>query len=415
MRRLTVLLLAAVGCGVAAPLPGEPASPGPPAVPVTAAGQAVAAANNRFALDFFREHGKTPGNRFVSPLSLHTALAMTAAGAGGQTLAELQKGLHLTADPDAGFANLLAAATGDRPGYQLRTANAVWGQTGYPWKPTYTDRLTTGFGAGLHEADFRTQPDAERKRVNAWVEGQTRGRIKDLLPDGSVGGLTRMVLANAVHFKGEWAERFDPKATRLAAFTRADGSTADVPMMNRTGGFRLFAERAPNSWEPNFWVAELPYKGGEAALVLVVPGKPDGLPTLEAKLTPVTLDGWLGAAQPENRAYLAVPKFKLETEYTESGGKPGPLHALGMATAFDPARADFTPMHGGGEQLCVSLVVHKAFVEVNEEGTEAAAATGSVVRAASAPPSYLADRPFLFLIRHRPTGAILFLGRYAGP
>ena len=410
MNRPLILVLAAiVGCS----RPGPPPAPEP--VTVTAEGKAVAAANNRFAFDFYGKLREKPGNVFVSPLSLHAALSMTAAGANGQTLAEMRKVLHLPAAPDAGYANLLAAAVGDRPGYQLRTANAVWGQTGYPWRPTFTGRLTAGFGAPLKEADFQMQPDAERLRINAWAEEQTSGRIKDLIAEGMIDARFRMVLVNAVYFKGEWAEQFDAKRTRPAPFTRSDGSKADVPMMNREGGFRVFAERSPGAWEPNFWVAELPYKGGEVSLVLVVPGRPDGLLALETRLSPEVLDGWLAAAVSEERAELALPKFKLETKYLEMASKPGPLHALGMPTAFDPGRTDFTAMHSGTEQLYIAFVVQKAFVEVNEEGTVAAAATAVGVSLTSASPSYRADRPFRFLIRHNPTGAILFLGRYAGP
>ncbi len=375
----------------------------------------MAAAVNRFAFDFYAKLREKPGNLFVSPLSLHAALSMTAAGANGPTLDEMRTVLHLSADPDAGYANLLAATVGERPGYQLRTANAVWGQTGYPWKPTFTGRLTAGFGAALKEADFQTQPDAERVRINQWAEEQTAGRIKGLLAPGTINSLFRLVLVNAVYFKGEWAERFDPRRTRPAPFTRADGSKADVPMMTREGGFRIYAERTKGAWEPTFWVAELPYKGGEASMVLVVPGKPDGLPALEAKLAPEALDGWLKSTQDEKRANLLLPKFKLEAECKEAGQEPGPLHALGMPTAFDRDRADFTPMHSGPEQLYVSFVVQRAFVEVNEEGTEAAAATAVGDGTKSAVSSYWADRPFLFLLRHNPTGAILFLGRYAGP
>jgi serpin B len=406
MTRLPLLAVLAAGCGQT------------PAVPPTAEGKAIAEANNRFALAFFAEHRKTPGSLFVSPLSLHAALGMTAAGAGGQTLAEMRRVLHLPADPaaaDAGFANLLAAATGDRPGYRLRTANAVWGQAGYPWKPTFATRLKAGFGAGVREANFTEQPDAERLRVNAWAEEQTNGKIKDLLPEGSIDRLVRMVLANAIHFKGEWAERFDPKWTKPAPFSRADGSKADVPMMSHEGGFRLFTEHTAGQWEPNLWVAELPYRGNEAAMVLIVPGKHDGLPALEARLTPEALAGWLTAAKPCTDAHLSLPKFKLETVYRESAGATGPLHAIGMSSVFDKSQADLTAMHAGPEQLHASLLVHKAFVEVNEEGTEAAAATAVIAKGDSGSLSYHADRPFLFLIRHVPTGAILFLGRYAGP
>lgn len=412
MRTMLVLLLAGLlGCVASS----TPTPPPPPASPPTAEAKAIAEANNRFALAFYRELAKEPGNVIYSPLSLHAALSMTAAGAKGQTLAEMRQVLHLPEDPaaDAGYRDLLGRVTGDRPGYRLRTANAVWGQTGYPWQPEFSARLKDGFGSGIREADFIRQPEVERVRINTWAEKETEGRIKDLIAEGMLDRTYRMVLANAIYFKGEWAERFDPKRTHPAPFTLADGNKVNVPMMTREGGFRVFAARTAGQWQPDFWAAELPYKGGETSMVLLVPGKHDGLPQLEKMLTPEALTGWLAAMKSASDVPLSLPKFKIET------ARPQYLHndrlsQLGMPTAFIDGKADFTGMTTA-QRLFIGFVVQKAFVEANEEGTEAAAATAVGMKAVSAPLPYRADRPFLFLIRHLPTGAILFVGRYEKP
>ncbi|MFO0851592.1 MAG: serpin family protein [Gemmataceae bacterium] len=406
-----LFLVGLLGCVASS----TPAPPPPPASPPTAEAKAIAEANNRFALAFYRELAKEPGNVIYSPLSLHAALSMTAAGAKGQTLAEMRQVLHLPDAPaaDAGYRDLLGRVSGERPGYRLRTANVVWGQSGYPWQPAFAARLKDGFGSGIQEADFIRQPEAERVRINTWAENETDGRIKDLIAEGMLDRTYRMVLANAIYFKGQWAEQFDPKRTRPAPFTLADGTKVNVPMMSREGGFRVFAERTAGQWQPDFWSAELPYKGGETSMVLLVPGKPDGLPALENKLTPEALAGWLAAMHDAGNAYLSLPKFKIETagpQYQHNSR----LSKLGMPAAFIDGKADFTEMTTA-ERLFIGFVVQKAFVEVNEEGTEAAAATAVGMKAVSAPPSYQADRPFLFLIRHQPTGAILFIGRYEKP
>lgn len=420
-----LLVAALVGCQPVSPTASAPTRPtatdpptpmtAPPS-PASAEAKAVAEANNRFALAFYRELAKEPGNVIYSPLSLHAALSMTAAGTKGQTLAEMRQVLHLPADDaaaDAGYRDLLGRVSGDRPGYRLRTANAVWGQAGYPWRPEFAARLTAGFGTGIQEADFQRQPDEERVRINTWAEKETEGRIKDLIKPGMINPFIRMVLCNAIYFKGEWAEQFEPSRTHPAPFTLSDGSKKNVPMMQRMDGFRVFAERIQGRSEPEFWVAELPYKEGEVSMVLVVPGTHDGLPALERKLTPDALAAWLAAMRDANGFHLSMPKFKIET------ADPHYLHndqliRSGMPTAFDGKKADFTGMTTAA-RLCIGFVLQKAFVEVNEEGTEAAAATAVGMNPDSGPPSFLADRPFLFLIRHVPTGAILFVGRYETP
>jgi serpin B len=372
--------------------------------------QAVADGHNQFAFDLYAKlRDQEKGNLFFSPYSAHTALAMTATGAKGTTRAEMVKVLHLPADETK------AAASGElgqfyahpRMDFELAVANALWAQKGYPWRAEFLELQKTRFGAAFNEADFATNPDGERQRINHWVEEKTRDRIKDLIPSGLITNQHRMVLANAIYFKGEWAEKFDPKDTRQQPFTLADGTQTPVPMMHRKGGFKRYGQ-------PEFQVAELPYKGGELSMVILLPGKHDGLPALEAKLSAEALSTWLAKALDAKETGLAIPKFRMETAAMMLNE---PLQTLGMTLAFDPDKADFTGLHSGNEQLFVSFVVQKAFVEVNEEGTEAAAATAVGFKNVSATitTDFVADHPFLYLIRDTKHGTILFMGRMLKP
>lgn len=378
--------------------------------------QSVADGNNKFALDLYAKlRDEQKGNIFFSPYSAHTALAMTATGARGTTRDEMVKVLHLPADEKK------AAASGDlgrfyahpRKEYELSVANALWGQKGYPWRPEFLDLQKARFGSAFHEADFKADPDGERKRINAWVGEKTRDRIKELVGEGMITKQHRMVLANAIYFKGEWREKFDPKETKPREFTLADGTKVEVPMMHREGGFKRHIEaRTEGRFEVEFQVAELPYKGDEVSMVVLLPGKHDGLPALEKKLSADALAGWLAKATDAKHADLYLPKFRIETDAMMLKGS---LKKLGMVAAFDPAAADLTGLHTGTEQLYVDFVVQKAFVDVNEEGTEAAAATAVGAVETSGSLDFRADRPFLFLIRDARHGTILFLGRVLKP
>jgi len=384
--------------------------------------QAVADGNNQFTFDLYAKlRDREKGNLFFSPYSAHTALAMTAIGARGATRDEMVAVLHLPTGEQH------AAAAGDltryfahpRKAFELSIANAIWGQKGVPWRLEFLDVQRDRFGSGFHDADFATDPDGERQRINQWAGEKTRNRIKELIPGGLVTKAHRMVLANAIYFKGAWQSQFDPQRTTPLPFTLTDGTTVPVPMMHREGGFRHYAEFAhadqrAGRWEPEFQVAEVPYKGDELSMVVLVPGKHDGLPALEARLSATALAGWLAKAQNANDTGLYLPKFRIETDAMMLGE---PLQALGMRRAFDPDSADFSGMCTGNEGLYVDFVVQKAFVDVNEEGTEAAAATavGMVKSSATVGLDFRADRPFLFLIRDVKHGTILFMGRVQKP
>ena len=372
----------------------------------------VAEGNTRFGIELFSKLATKQGNQFYSPFSVSAALAMTAAGARGETLEEMRKVLQLpptVAATDAGFQTLMAQLNaGDvkTRGFELSVANAIWGQKGYPWRNEFLTRVTGSYGAGLKEADYLTAPEEARQAINRWVETETRDKIRNLLAKGTITRMTRMVLANAIYFKGKWENEFAKERTQNLPFIQADGKKTPTPMMQRTGryGYAEFED---------FQLAELPYRGGATSMVLLLPRRPDGLPALEKRLSAEQLSAWLGQVRSEPELILTLPKFKLETEYELNQ----PLQALGMKRAFGDA--DFSGMSSGPEKLQISLVMHKAFVDVNEEGTEAAAATAVVIRATAALPTkpkvFKADRPFLFLIRHRPTDSILFLGRFEKP
>ena len=387
------------------------ASPGEP--PIDHQTPAVVPAGNQFAVDLYgqlnQEHlGK---NLFFSPASISVALAMTAAGARGQTEAEMAQVLHLTGilpQANAEYHKLLERwnAGGKDRGYQLRVANRLWGQKGYPFLPSYLALPRQEFGAELAIMDFAQQTEAARKQINAWVERQTADKIKELLPRGLLDNLTRLVLVNAIYFKGDWASQFKKDQTQPADFTVSTAEKLKVPLMHQQRAY-------PYMEDASLQAIELPYKGNELSMLVLLPKAPDGLANLEKSLSAEKIATLCSALRSRETA-LYLPKFKLEASVML---KPT-LEALGMKLAFGPA-ANFSGMDGR-QDLHISAVVHKAFVDVNEEGTEAAAATGVVmgIKAARIPEEpvvFRADHPFVFMICDKRDGSILFLGRMTNP
>ncbi|MCI0702542.1 MAG: serpin family protein [Planctomycetia bacterium] len=375
----------------------------------------LAKAINTFAGDLHTQLAKAEkGSLFFSPFSIETALAMTAAGARGKTLEEMQQALRLPNDPHANFGELLkhinATDAKKKRGYELTTANAIWAQAGYPWRKEFMELTRKHYGAGVVEVDF-AKSEAARTRINAWVEKETKEKIKELIPEGIIDALTRMVLTNAIYFKGTWQYTFDKKNTKDAPFTLDDGKTkVDVPMMHLTGEFNYgtgnnFVFRKGEPYE----VLELPYSGNELSMLIFLPKTPDAVHRLSH--LPENIPA---AKLKKQEVKVYLPKFKVESNFSL---KPI-LMNLGMKAAFAPNTADFSGMHTGMEKLFITAVLHKAFVDVNEEGTEAAAATAVVVGNPGAPPPpkvFRADRPFAFAIRDNKTGTTLFQGRYLGP
>lgn len=410
-----------------------------PELPPSEDEKKLAQSINAFGLDLQSRIAGEKGNLFFSPLSISAALAMTSAGARGETLTEMEKVLHLPKNPHPTYGELLNRlnrtgffATRQPRKFELSIANAIWAQINYPWRKEFAELTREHYGTGLEEVDFG-KPEPARKRTNNWVEEKTRDKIKELIPDGAITPLTKMVLANAIYFKGDWLTKFDKKLTREEAFTNADGSTAKTPLMHLTSEFRyaefklelalperkpfdLDLPRPPIAFfrESPVQALEMPYVGGELSMVVLLPRDPRHVRTVAALLTPAHFAPAGGAVSwKERQVNVTLPRFKVEANYSLNK----PLMDLGMNAAF--GGADFTGLSPRGKELFITDVLHKAFVEVNEEGSEAAAATaviiGDRVSGPREPVEFRADRPFVFAIRDNATGAVLFLGRYDGP
>jgi serpin B len=376
------------------------------------ANSSLAEANNAFAIDFFKQASKPSENVIFSPYSISAAFAMTYAGAAGDTASQMQKALHWTGPSSkvaADFAALdqILKDAQKEGAVQLSIANALWPQKGYNFQKDYLSLLAKTFNTSLHEADFAKQAEAERLRINQWVEQQTKNRIKDLMPPNSINELTRLVLANAIYFKAKWQSPFQTNATRPAPFYLGTGGSVSAPLMAKQSNFRY-------ALMPTFKLLELPYQGNELSMLVVLPDSKDGLPGLEKELSGANLEAWTKALR-NTEVSVFLPRFKMVFQLKINDA----MKALGIKDAFSANDADFTGMTGGRD-LYISEAIHKAFVEVNEAGTEAAAATGIAMAPTSAArpreiPVFRADHPFLYVIRHNATGTILFLGRLSNP
>ena len=373
----------------------------------------AADAINTFGLDLYRVLAAEEGNLVVSPASIALALAMARAGARGTTAAEMDAVLYEVArDANAGWLNALDQALAGRSGtfrddsgddhdVTLRVANSTFGQRGMSLEAAYLEALATRFGSGLRLVDYVTETEAARRLINGWVDEQTEHRIPELLVPGILTSDTRLTLVNAIYLNAPWQTPFPASATKARTFTLADGSTVEVPMMAVT---TTLPYSAGGGWQ----AVELPYIGGSLGMTVIVP---DDLAAFEATLGADQLAEIVGALT-EHNVILGFPKFGIETKAMLADV----LAALGMPTAFDPDRADFSGITTD-EALYISDVVHQANIDVDEKGTEAAAATAVVMRAGGSPESVTlrVDRPFLFLLRDVPTGAVLFLGRVVDP
>jgi len=367
-----------------------------------------------FALDLYREVATGQGNVVVSPHSVSSAMAMTWAGAKGTTATEMATALHFTLPPatqhaafnavDLALASRGQGAAGkDGEPFRLRVVNSAWTEKTYTFEPAYLDTLAVNYGAGVNLLDFLNAADASRLTINAWVSTQTEARIPDLLPEGSVTGDTRLVLTNAVYFNASWSVQFDPDDTTTAPFRRADGVDVDVPMMGQTETLR---HAATNGWT----AVELPYDGEEVAMLLVAPDS--DFFTFQDSFDATVLAA-IDAALAPTRVDIRLPRF----EYRQATEMRTALTNLGINDLFLSGAADLSGMDGGRD-LFVTGIFHEAFIALDETGTEAAAATAVVVGTTSVPPPPVPanfDRPFIYLIRDVPTGAIIFVGRVTDP
>jgi serpin B len=366
--------------------------------------------NNQFALELYSELKDQGDNVFFSPYSIATALAMTYEGAKGQTAEEMQSVLHFPENDivrRSSYARIHNLMNKRDKGYQLNTANAFWANGGYPFLQDYTNVLKKYYASEANNLDFVKETEKSRQTINTWVEDKTNNKIKDLIPPNAINPDTRLVLTNAIYFKGDWVLKFDKRKTRDEDFKITPENKVKVPMMKLTGqkakfNYAFFPEN-------EMQIIELPYKGEDLSMLILLP-KEGAMAELEESLTVEKLNQ-LKSRMRERKIDVHLPKFKFETKYS----LPQTLAKMGMPTAFQWPGADFSGMDGA-KNLYISNVIHQAFVEVNEEGTEAAAATAVVMTLGSMVPNYFrADHPFIFMIQERTTGGILFLGKVVDP
>ena len=374
--------------------------------------------NNTFALDLYAKLQETDGNAFFSPYSISTALAMTYAGAREQTATQMVEVLHFPVKTQTGdlgrqqfalvFGELVKKLNtrGEDGAYELSVANALWGQKDYGFLTKFLELVEKHYGGRLNEVDFVGATETARQTINAWVEKKTNDKIKNLIPKGVLDSMTRLVLTNAIYFKGNWARQFKEDKTKEAPFTLSGGKKVDVAMMNQTAKFGYMET-------DTFQGLELPYVDNELSMIVLLPKKYDGLGELEQSLTLEHLSQWQSKLV-KREVVVSIPKFKLTSQFSLASV----LKAMGMTDAFSSS-ANFSGMNGKRD-LFISAVIHKAYVDVNEEGTEAAAATAVTMRLtsmgpSSRPPVFRADHPFLFLIRDNQSGSILFIGRVMNP
>lgn len=423
------------GCAEALPSTDDPdtqAAPGPePAIDDEALRELVHQTNG-FTFDLYRTLLEDrPNKNFIgSPVSVSLALAMTHAGARGDTRSQMREVLRYTREDEtlnAAFDTLQqelnrrggdvnpAATAGDRYGedddpvpFELSLVNALWGQEDFPFKDRYLDVLIAHFGAGFRDVDYTSDPEAVRQRINDWVAGETNERIEALLPEGALDTRTKLVLVNAIYFLANWKHPFHSGSTQPESFVALDGSEHEVSMMQEDRSWQ-YAEIDGTQ------AVELPYVGDEVSMLVILP--PAGsFESYERSFDGETLAELVGALE-SREGSVQLPRFAYETSVTMKET----LRAMGMSDAFDAEEADFGDMahlDRANGTLSIDQVYHDAYIGVDEEGTEAAAATGVVIEAVSAPMDpfeFTADRPFLFVIRDRPTETVLFLGRVVDP
>ena len=370
--------------------------------------------NSAFAFELYQALKGEEGNLFYSPYSISLALAMTYAGACNETAQQMAATLQFLLDQDrlhpafnwldAELARRGEGAAGkDGEGFRLNIVNAIWGQKDYEFLPDFLDVLAENYGAGLRILDFMTETEKSRLTINDWVSDQTEERIEDLIPQGAIDALTRLVLTNAIYFNAAWEHPFDKKMTANGPFYLLDGEQVTVPMMKQTESFGYTEGEG-------YQAVELRYDGGELSMVILLPeaGK---FEAFEETLNAQQVDAIISGLQYTEVA-LTMPRFEFDSEFSLKDT----LAEMGMPIAFS-SRADFSGMTGYPE-LFISDVVHKAFVAVDEAGTEAAAATAVIMELTAVPEppvEVTIDRPFIFLIRDIETGAILFVGRVLNP
>lgn len=376
-------------------------------------GMAVDAASsvNEFALELYKELASEEGNLFFSPASISTALTMTWAGTGDQTASETAGVLHLDSDRDqvmADFSQLLKGFASSDSTFTLNVANRLWGQKSFSFKPAYISQIENYFGGGFEPMDFANHSNRERQTINQWVADRTENRIQNLLPNGSINGDTRLILTNTVYFLGDWVFPFKTRHTKEENFHTSSGATIKTPTMKLTKNLFHYSDK-------NLAILALPYKGDDLQFIIILPHDKLGLSKVESSLSLIELQKKMDLLS-SREVSVHLPKMDLSQSFKLNNV----LQQLGMEKAFAPKTADFSAMTDT-DGLFISSVVHKSFLKVDEKGTEAAAATSVNIAVTSMPSQsnppihFNADHPFLFMIRQKTTGAILFMGRLENP
>jgi serpin B len=369
----------------------------------------VVGGNTTFALELYGHLKGTEGNVFFSPFSISTCLAMTSGGASGQTLAEMGRVLHLEGKPaeiGAAFGKLQRELNEIQKSnkVQLNLANGLWTEKAHPFLPAFLKSSEENYEAVVRQADFRSAAEPTRLEINGWVAKQTQDKIKDLFGPGTINQNTRLALVNAIYFKGKWKSPFDAQSTMPLQFWAGGKREVMTPTMRAEKQFGY-------SETSELQVLDMPYEGEDLSLLVLLPKERTGMKGLEMQLSVTNLAYWISALRAQ-KVEVSLPKIHIQTRYTLNDTLAG----MGMRTPFS-TQADFSGIDGRKE-LFISVVVHQAFVDVNEEGTEAAAATGvamAPMAMSKPPPRFIADHPFIFLIRERRSGSVLFLGRFTDP
>lgn len=371
--------------------------------------------NSAFALNLYQLLAQNDGNLFYSPYSISEALAMTWGGARGETETQMAAAMQFLLAQDKlhpafnGLDIELAkrgenAQGTDGKGFRLNVVNALWGQKNFSFNDDYLDLLAQNYGAGMRIVDYINATEEARQTINTWVAEQTEQKIKDLIPQGSLDTLTRLVLTNAIYFNAAWASQFEEAMTQDGPFYLLNGESVTVPLMHQQDTFK-YAEG------DGYQGVALPYDGNQLSMVILLPAEGQ-FETFEASLDSTRLATILDSLKTAE-VNLALPKFQFDSEFSLKQA----LTNLGMANAFSESEADFSGMDGQ-KDLYITDVIHKAYVSVDENGTEAAAASGVIMGVTSMPlevQEMQIDRPFIFLIRDNPTGSILFMGRVLNP
>jgi len=375
------------------------------------AAELAADANNLFAWDLYNQIKNDGNNLFFSPYSIHSSLAMTYAGARGNTEKQMVDVLHFTLNQEHTHSSFCKLNTQlkeiqEKGNVKLNIANALWAQKEHDFLPEFTKLTTKYYGAAIEQLDFKSDAKAASQRINLWTEDQTRNKIKNLIPPGILNALTRLVLTNAIYFKGNWASQFKKRLTADQPFWISSDSSIQIPMMHQIKEFNYTETYLAQ-------ILELPYAGKDLSMIILLPKGRDGLRQLENSLTFKNLTSWINGLW-KRKVDVYLPKFKMDWKLEIAST----LRQMGMTDAFTLGSADFSGMNGS-KSLCISAILHKAYIDVNEEGTEAAAATAVVTFGAAPsmdmPIIFCADHPFIFLIRENQSRNILFMGRVVKP